>query len=134
MKQSKKKWTKGLPFLFRWHRIRAQYGRPGFNPWAGKIPWRRARQPTPGFLPGESPGSEEAGGLQSMSCKKSEQLNTAQYLKQPIQWTECMKQFFKRFWKATKENAPEWRKTNKDSSDIVPTHFLGKISKIWCRE
>ena len=27
-------------------------GRPGF---VGKIPWRRAWQPTPVFLPGESP-------------------------------------------------------------------------------
>ena len=26
-----------------------------FNPWVGKIPWRRAPQPTPVFLPGESP-------------------------------------------------------------------------------
>ena len=25
-----------------------------FSPWVGKIPWRRARQPTPVFLPGES--------------------------------------------------------------------------------
>jgi len=25
-----------------------------FNPWVGKIPWRRARQSTPVFLPGES--------------------------------------------------------------------------------
>ena len=28
--------------------------RCGFNPWVGKIPWRRAWQPTPVFLPGES--------------------------------------------------------------------------------
>ena len=35
------------------------------DPWVGKIPWRRAWQPTPGFLPGESPRPEEAGGLQS---------------------------------------------------------------------
>ena len=35
------------------------------DPWVGKIPWRRAWQPTPGFLPGESPQPEEAGGLQS---------------------------------------------------------------------
>ena len=27
--------------------------RCGFNPWVRKIPWRRAWQPTPGFLPGE---------------------------------------------------------------------------------
>jgi len=26
----------------------------------GKIPWRRAWQPTPVFLPGESPWTEEA--------------------------------------------------------------------------
>ena len=28
--------------------------RYGFNFWVGKIPWRRAWQPTPVFLPGES--------------------------------------------------------------------------------
>ena len=38
-------------------------GGPGFNPWVRKIPWRRAWQPTPVFLPGESPWTEEPGGL-----------------------------------------------------------------------
>ena len=33
-----------------------QCGRPGFDPWVGKICWRRAWQPTPIFLPGESHG------------------------------------------------------------------------------
>ena len=28
--------------------------RHGFDSWVGKIPWRRAQQPTPVFLPGES--------------------------------------------------------------------------------
>ena len=28
----------------------------GFDPWVGKISWRRAWQPTPVFLPGESHG------------------------------------------------------------------------------
>ena len=27
--------------------------RPGFDPWVGKIPWRRERLPTPAFWPGE---------------------------------------------------------------------------------
>ena len=27
-----------------------QCGRPGFDPWIGKVPWRRAWQPTPVFL------------------------------------------------------------------------------------
>ena len=35
------------------------------DPWVGKIPWRRAWQPTPVFLPGESPWAEGPGGLQS---------------------------------------------------------------------
>jgi len=40
-----------------------QGGRPGFDLWVGKIPWRSAWQPTPVFLPGESPWREELGGL-----------------------------------------------------------------------
>jgi len=35
-------------------RIRLQYKRARFDPWVGTIPWRRAWQPTPVFLPGES--------------------------------------------------------------------------------
>ena len=36
-----------------------------FDSWAGKIPWRRAWQPTPVLSPGKSPWKEERGGLQS---------------------------------------------------------------------
>ena len=36
--------------------------RQGFDPWIRKIPWRRAWQPTPLFLPGES-WTEEPVGL-----------------------------------------------------------------------
>ena len=32
----------------------------------GKIPWRRGWQPSPVYLPGESPQTEEPGRLQSM--------------------------------------------------------------------
>ena len=36
-----------------------QCKRPGFNPWVEKIPWRRAWQPIPIFLPGEiHPGEQ----------------------------------------------------------------------------
>ena len=30
--------------------------RPGFDPWVGKIPWRREKLPTPVFWPGEFHG------------------------------------------------------------------------------
>ena len=44
--------------------------RPGFSPWVGKIPCRRAWQLTPVFLPGESPWTEEPGGVQSMGWQR----------------------------------------------------------------
>ena len=44
--------------------------RLGFDPWDGKIPWRRAWQPTPVVLLGESPWTEETGGLQSMGSQR----------------------------------------------------------------
>ena len=36
--------------------------RPGCDPWVGKIPWRRARQPTSVFLP------REFHGQRSLAC------------------------------------------------------------------
>ena len=41
---------------FSWLRICLQYGRLGFKPWVGKIPWRRERLSTPVFQPGEFHG------------------------------------------------------------------------------
>ena len=53
-----------------------------FDPWFGKMPWRRAWQPTLVFLPGESPWTEEPGRLQSMGSQSHsdmpEWLSTAQ--------------------------------------------------------
>ena len=59
--------------------------RPGFDPWVGKIPRRRAWQPTSVFLSGESLWTEEPGGLQSWGHKESDmtnQLSTAHN----VQW------------------------------------------------
>ena len=42
----------------------------GSIPGLGKIPWKRARQPIPVFLPGESPRTEKPGGLQSMGLQR----------------------------------------------------------------
>ena len=41
-----------------------------FDPWVWKTPWRRAWQPTPVLLPGESPWTEEPGGLQSIGLQR----------------------------------------------------------------
>ena len=42
----------------------------GSIPGLGRSPWRRAWQPTPVFLPGESPWTEGPGGLQAMGSQK----------------------------------------------------------------
>ena len=49
----------GYPFQYPWASLVAQLvknmpvmGKPEFDPWVGKIPWRRDRLPTPVFWPG----------------------------------------------------------------------------------
>ena len=41
-----------------------------FNPWVGKIPWRRKWQPTPVFLTGESHGQRSLVGCSLQGCKE----------------------------------------------------------------
>ena len=73
---------RGLPPLFSWpeknswvvaqqSRACLQCRRPGFSPWVGKIPWRKAWQPSLVFLPRESSWPEEPGGLQSMGLQRA---------------------------------------------------------------
>uniref|UniRef100_A0A4W2HA23 Uncharacterized protein n=1 Tax=Bos indicus x Bos taurus TaxID=30522 RepID=A0A4W2HA23_BOBOX len=51
-------------------------GRPVFNSWAGKIPWRRKWQPNPVFLPGESHGQRSLVGCSLWNRKSWTQLST----------------------------------------------------------
>ena len=53
----------GYPLQYSWASLVAQLvkiclqcGRPGFDPWFGKIPWRKEHLPTPVFWPGEFHG------------------------------------------------------------------------------
>ena len=44
----------------------------GFDPWVGKIPWRRKWQPTPVFLRGESHGLKSLAGYSPRDHKESD--------------------------------------------------------------
>ena len=64
----------GYPLQYSWASLVAQLvknllqcGRPGFNPWVGKIFWRRERLPTPILWPGEFHGLYSPWG-----CKESD--------------------------------------------------------------
>ena len=47
-------------------------GDPGFNPWVGKISWRRKWQPTPVFLSGKSHGRRSLVGYSPWGRKESD--------------------------------------------------------------
>ena len=43
-----------------------------FDPWVGKVPWRRQWKPTPTFLPGESHGQRSLVGYSPWGRKESD--------------------------------------------------------------
>ena len=57
-----------------------QWGRPWFDPWAGKIPWRRKWQPTPILLPGESHGWRSLAGYSPWGRKESDMTERLYFL------------------------------------------------------
>ena len=61
--------TVGLPW---WLRIHVQCRRPRFDPWVRKISWRRAWQPTPVFLSGESHRQRNLVAYNQWGCKESD--------------------------------------------------------------
>ena len=60
-----------------WQRICLQCRRCRFDPWVGKIPWRRKWQPTPVFLLSQSHGQRN---LASSSPRGREELDTSEGL------------------------------------------------------
>ena len=55
-----------------------------FDPWVRKIPWRRAWQPIPVFLPGESHGQRSLAGYSPWSRRESDLTNTFTELIKPM--------------------------------------------------
>ena len=75
----------GHPWWLRQYRICLQCRRSGFDPWVGKmIPWRRAWQITPVFLPGESHGQRR---LEGYSLWFHKELDTTEWLS--LTWGRC---------------------------------------------
>ena len=64
--QSQTRWSNWTDWLTDQSRRRK---RSGSDPWVGRIPWRRAWQPTPVFLPGESNGQRSLEGYSPWGLK-----------------------------------------------------------------
>ena len=76
-----------LPLWLRRWRIRLQCGRPGFDPWVGKVPWRRGWLPTPVFWPGEFHGQYSPWGHKESDV--TEQLSLLLFSPFPTVSTVC---------------------------------------------
>ena len=68
-----------LPWWLRQERIGLPYRRPGFDPWVGKIPWRREWQPTPVFLPGKFQGQRSLADYSPQGRKQSDMTEQLTY-------------------------------------------------------
>ena len=69
----------GYPLQYSWTSLVAQLVKnlpavweTEFDPWVGKIPWRREQLPTPVFLPGESQGRGSLVGCHLWGCTESD--------------------------------------------------------------
>ena len=84
--------------------------RHGFDPWVGRIPWRRKWQCTLVFLPGEPPWREEPGGLQPMGLQRVDTRRT-----QATAWWKCficsIRKHFQKHW--IQNIPPSWRQSHK---------------------
>ena len=55
-------YVSGPPQWLSGKELPCQFRRCRFDPWVGKVPWRRKWQPTPVFLPGKSYGQRSPAG------------------------------------------------------------------------
>ena len=62
----------GLLWQFSSKESACQCRRQGFDPWIGKIPWKKKWQPTPVFLLGESYGQRSLVGYSPWGRKESD--------------------------------------------------------------
>ena len=81
---------KGIPLQLSSKESACQHRRCGFNPWVGKIPWRRKWQSTPVFFPGKSHRQKSLVGYIHGVSRVGHELSTKQQQKQ-----FCVKDFFK---------------------------------------
>ena len=95
-----------------------------FNPWAGKIPWRRKWQPSIVFLLGKSHGQRSLVGCSPWGCKESdmtEHTHMCSWIWWPLTLRECA---MRGSWKGRQES--------KYAASCNPCQAIGVFLK--CKE
>ena len=67
-----------------------RHKRRGFDPWVGKIPWRRAWQPTIVFLHGESHGQRRLAGYSPQGYEEEDVIKHSPHAPTKDVWM-CMR-------------------------------------------
>ena len=120
-----------------------RHKRRRFDPWVGKIPWRRARQPTPVFLPGESHGQRSLVGYSPWGHKESDTNEATEHaqgskkmleLLCPVRWQWADVQFL--FWESLvlpKSNSLTWLDgiTNAMDMNLGKLQEVVRVRKAW---
>jgi len=85
-----------------------QCGRPRFDPWIRKIPWRRKWQPTPVFLPEESHGQRSLVGCSPQVSKESDVTERLHSLHSYTHSQDWSPPFFvlPPLWRTARSNSP----------------------------
>ena len=91
----------GLPRWLGGKESACQCRRHGFDPWVGKIPWRRVWQPTPVFWPGESHGQRCLVGYSPQDCKE---LDTTEHQRTDAFELLCWRRLLRVPWTARRSN------------------------------
>ena len=71
----------GFPRWLSGKKTTCQWGRHGFSPWIGKIPWRGKWQPTPLFLPGKSHGQRSLAVYSPWGRKEPDMTEATEHAK-----------------------------------------------------
>ena len=66
-----------------------------FNPWVGKIPWRRKWQPAPVFLPGKSYGQRSLVGYSSWGLRESDMTEHTHTHTEDCHYRDCGRKLFR---------------------------------------
>ena len=95
--------------------------RRGFDPWVGKIPWRRKWQPTLVFLPGKSQGQRSLAGYRPWDHKRVQKDLVTKWQQHHLPWGRSLKAWVLSFWYLHRN---EWRRLrNQTFKTVIPiTH------------